>query len=81
MNILAASDTHLKSFEIQSEWINQVDVVIHAGDLLNAGTYDEFVRALDLLVIQLKELNCNLCIITPGNHDNIFENNLEKYLQ
>ena len=72
-NILAISDTHLNPFEVKKDWVGNIDAVIHCGDLTNCGSYEEFVQGIDLLVIQLKELGCRLCLLTGGNHDNILQ--------
>ncbi len=62
MRLVVTSDTH---FPVDINFIPQGDVFIHCGDLLSAGTPEEWNANLPWL----SQLKHKTKIIVPGNHD------------
>lgn len=60
------SDTHLQEFETISS-----DILIHSGDCLNSGSFDELIKFRTQLE-KVKDKH-ELIILCPGNHDWAFE--------
>ena len=71
MRIVCVSDTH--TFEY-AHHVPEGDVLIHAGDVSLAGTFYEVRRELDII----NSFPHKHKILVPGNHDWIFQNNIEK---
>ncbi len=72
--VLTLSDTHfipLKS--TRDTWDLSVDLVVHAGDLTWAGDLEQVKAALEWL----QELGKPV-VFTPGNHDWLFQRNLDQ---
>lgn len=64
IKVVCISDTHTNTVSVPNG-----DVLIHAGDLANAGTVEEIQRQLDWLdALPHKEK-----IVIPGNHDSYFD--------
>lgn len=59
---LVLSDTHGKAINLPSE---QVDVVIHCGDLTEESKLHEFKTTIQML----RQVNAPLKLAIPGNHD------------
>lgn len=64
VRIVCLSDTHTNTISVPAG-----DVLIHAGDLTNAGTADEIQRQLDWLAAQPHREK----IVVAGNHDSYFD--------
>jgi len=64
IRIVCLSDTHTNTVSIPSG-----DVLIHAGDMTNAGTVDEIQNQLDWLALQPHREK----VIIAGNHDYYFD--------
>jgi Icc-related predicted phosphoesterase len=62
MKIVALSDTHLKTDSLS---VPDGDVLIHAGDALNSGSQEEFLRFFNWF----SSLPHKRKIYVPGNHD------------
>jgi Icc-related predicted phosphoesterase len=68
LNITAISDTHNLHSQVI---IPETDILIHAGDATDDGTYEEEVNFLNLFNLQPAKIK--LCI--GGNHDSYLEEN------
>ncbi len=73
MKIYAISDTHNSTFE----WINSIpkdtDLIIHCGDISDMG--DEY--EVSYLMYLMNNIGIPI-IMTPGNHDFLFQNDKSK---
>ncbi|MCP5041158.1 MAG: metallophosphoesterase, partial [bacterium] len=67
MRIVAVADTH--TFQDDLGTLPAGDVLVHAGDMLRAGTLDELRPVADWLNAQPHRHK----IIVPGNHDVCFQ--------
>ncbi|KAG8530046.1 uncharacterized protein KY384_005528 [Bacidia gigantensis] len=65
IHVLCISDTHC----LKPEQLPIADLLIHAGDLTNAGTADEIQDQVDWL----KSLDYKYKIVIAGNHDSYFD--------
>lgn len=64
IKVVCISDTHDQTVEVPDG-----DILIHAGDLTNAGTVADIQKQLDWL----KRLPHGVKIIVAGNHDSYFD--------
>lgn len=71
VNIVAISDTHLHGFPDLSEI--KGDILIHAGDGLNSGSFSDWCQFKGQLVKYRN--NFTHCLYVPGNHDFYVEEN------
>lgn len=66
MKIWAISDTHGRHGELE---IPDVDIVIHAGDFADSGTFHENAAECMAFFSWMESLKIPAKIVVPGNHD------------
>ena len=68
------SDTHMQMDRIE---IPPCDVVLHAGDFSYRGEMPECLNELKILKNRANAAGASIVIVTPGNHDWVFQYNTE----
>lgn len=66
VKLVHISDTHLRDLNVEDG-----DILIHSGDALNAGSFEELIKFKEQLMA-IKDKYKHI-IFVPGNHDFIFE--------
>lgn len=81
MKILCISDTHTLQKRIPASWIsnenNEIDCIIHAGDIGSRGSLQELNPFLEWF----NTLNFKSKIFIAGNHDWMFQNQNEECIK
>lgn len=71
MKLTLISDTHNHQFRLKE--LPPADVLIHAGDLTSMGTVAELANVAKWMKELLKNKQFKKIVLTPGNHDFLFQ--------